>query len=189
LNGPNREEWKEAIIKEIECLINNDTWDIIDQSNKYPIIGCRMVLRNKHDAEGQIERRKARLVARGFAQRPGIDYHDMFAPVAHLKSLRLLIALAAKHNLKIHQVDVTTAYLHGTIEEEIHMELPEQLEESLEKIISRKGDKTAIGIKAKKMLEDLKGGNKICRLKRALYGLKQAGRHRREAPEFGSKTD
>jgi len=181
LVGPNQKEWKEAIIKEIECLINNDTWEIVDRPNKRPIIGCRIVLRNKRDSEGRIERRKACLVARGFAQRPGIDYHDTFASVARLESLRLLIALAAKHNLKIHQVDVTTAYLHGTIEEEIYMELPEQLEESLEEIVSRKGNKTAVGIKAKKMLEDLKGGNKTCRLKRALYGLKQAGRqwHRR----------
>jgi len=132
-----------------------------------------MVLRNKRDAEGQIDRRKARLVTRGFAQRPGIDYHDTFAPVARLESLRLLIALAAKHDLKIYQIDVTIAYLHGTIEEEIYMELPEQLEESLEEIISRKGNKIAIGIKAKKMLEDFKNGNESCRLKGALYGLKQ----------------
>jgi len=176
LNGSDQKEWKEAIVEEIECLINNDTWEIVQRSNKHPIIGCRMVLRNKRDAEGQIKRRKARLVARGFAQRPGIDYHDTFAPVARLESLRLLIALAAKHDLKIHQVDVTAAYLHGTIEEEIYMELPEQLEESLEEIVSRKGNKTAVGIKAKKMLEDLRDGNKTCRLKRALYGLKQAGR-------------
>jgi len=90
------------------------------------------MLRNKHDAEGQIERRKARLVAKSFTQRLGIDYHDTFTSIARLESLRLLIALAVKHNLKIHQVD-TTAYLHGIIEEEIYMELLEQLEESLEK--------------------------------------------------------
>jgi len=94
LSGPDQEEWKEAITKEIECLINKDTWEIVERPNKRPVIGCRMVLRNKCNAEGQIEKRKARLVARGFAQRPGIDYHDTFAPVARLGSLRLLSQLS-----------------------------------------------------------------------------------------------
>lgn len=116
INGPDKEEWMSAIIK--DSLIRNDTWQIVNRPKDHNIIGCWMVLRNKYDSNGQVERRKARLVARGFTQRPGIDFHDTFALVARLGSMRLLLALAVKCDLKVHQMDITTAYLHGTIEEE-----------------------------------------------------------------------
>lgn len=133
------------------------------------------VLRNKYDLDGHVERRKARLVARGFTQRPGIDYHDTFAPVARLGSMRLLLALAVEHNLKVCQMDITTAYLHETIEEETYMELPELLKECLEKIIRKKGN-DSIRNRAKEMLNQIRDGEKICRLQKILYSLKQADR-------------
>lgn len=143
-----------AIIEEVECLIKNDTWIIVNRPKNHNVIGCRMVLKNKYDSDGRVERRKARLVARRFAQRPGIDFHDTFVPVARLGSMRLLLALAIKYDLKVHQLDITTAYLHGTIEEETYMELSELLIECLNKI-AMKRSKTAIENRAKEMLKQL----------------------------------
>jgi hypothetical protein len=74
-------------------------------------------------------------LAKGFTQRPGIDFHDTFAPVARLSSLRLLVALAARYNLKISQLDVTSAYLNGKIDTEVFMEKPALLKEMLQRII------------------------------------------------------
>lgn len=87
LNGTDAKEWKDAIIDEIECLIKNNTWSIVDRPNYRNVIGCRVVLRNKYTSDGRIERRKARAVAKGFTQRPGIDFQDTFAPVARLNSV------------------------------------------------------------------------------------------------------
>lgn len=175
LNGPDKDDWMNAIIEEVECLIKNDTWQIVNRPKDQNVIGCRMVLRNKYDSDGRVERRKARLVARGFTQRPGIDYHDTFAPVARLGSMRLLLALAVKHNLKVRQMDITTAYLHGTVEEETYMELPELLRECLEKIIRKRGN-GSIRSRAKEMLNQIRDDGKVCHLQKALYGLKQASR-------------
>lgn len=163
-----------AIIEEVECLIKNDTWNIVNRPKNHNVIECRMVLRNKYDPTGQVVRRKARLVARGFAQRPGIDFHDTYAPVARLGSIHLLLALAVKHDLKICQMDVMTAYLHGTIEEETYMETPEMLAECLKQIIKRES-RSDVGSRTRKMLKQIQDGEKVCRLQKALYGLKQAG--------------
>jgi hypothetical protein len=139
-------------------------------------VGCRTVLRNKYAADGTLDRRKARIVAKGFTQRSGIDFHDTFAPVARLSSLRLLVALAAKYNLKISQLDVTSAYLNGKIDTEVFMEKPALLQEMLQRIINEEEDDHTLVKKARVMLRDLQGENKICRLRKALYGLRQAGR-------------
>jgi hypothetical protein len=175
IHGADKDEWKDAILSEIKSLVINDTWDVVDKPDHAKVVGCRTVLRNKYAADGTLDRRKARVVAKGFTQRPGIDFHDTFAPVARLSSLRLLVALAAKYNLKISQLDVTSAYLNGKIDTEVFMEKPALLKEMLQRIIDEEDDHTLVK-KAKVMLRDLQGENKICRLRKALYGLRQAGR-------------
>lgn len=122
-----------------------------------------------------MERKKARVVAQGFTQRPGIDFHETFAPVARLSFLRVLVALASKHDLRISQLDVTTAYLNGKIDTDIYMAKPTFLDEMLERIIREEKDVNIIK-KTKKMLKDLQGNSKICKMQRAIYGLQQAGR-------------
>ena len=97
-----------------------------------------MVLRNKYKPDGSLERRKARIVARGFAQRPGIYFNQTFAPVAHLSSIRLLVALAVEHEMEIKHLDETTAYFSGTTDEEIHTDTPQFLKEALEIIAQTK---------------------------------------------------
>ena len=173
--GPDRLEWREAIYSEIKSLIANDTWEIVKKPVTGKIIGSRTVLRNKYMAEGNLERRKARVVAQGFTQRPGIDFHDTFAPVARLGSLRLLMALAARTGMRISQLDVTIAYLNGQIDTEIFMQKPQLLEEMLKRIVQEEKDAELL-VRAKNMLQNIHGGHKVCKLKKAIYGLRQAGR-------------
>jgi hypothetical protein len=176
IHGADKDEWKDAILSEIKSLVINDTWDVVDKPVHAKVVGCSTVLRNKYAADGTLDRRKARVVAKGFTQRPGIDFHDTFAPVARLSSLRLLVALAARYDLKISQLDVTSAYLNGKIDTEVFMEKPALLQEMLQRIINEEEDDHTLVKKARVMLRDLQGENKICRLCKALYGLRQAGR-------------
>lgn len=179
--SPEAEEWHEAISVELKAIIKNDSWDIVDRPDDKKVIGSRVVLRNKYKPDGNLERRKARIVARGFTQRYGVDFSETFAPVARLESLRIVTALAAQYDMNIHQMDVTSAYLNGKIEETIYMEVPKHIDKSLDIIIESENSDVNIKNKALKMRKDIGSGDKVCLLRRALYGLKQAGRswHRR----------
>lgn len=175
LSSADADEWLNA--SEIESIIKNDTWQIVDRPEDAEVIGSRMVLRNKFNPDGTINRRKARVVAKGFAQLPGIHFHQTFAPVARMSSIRLLVALAAQYGMSIHQLNVTTAYLNGKIQESIYMKPPNHIIESLEAIIDKEKKRSELYKKARTMLQELNKGNKVCRLKKSLYGLRQAGRN------------
>ena len=116
------------------------------------------------------------MVAREFSQRPGIDFNEIFAPVARLSSIRLLVAQAAKYEMLIQQFNVTTAYFNGIIEEEMLMEVAELLTEGLEALMKSEAKNSDLGRKAKCMVTELETRNKICRLKRSLYGWRQSGK-------------
>lgn len=176
LNGQDSEEWKTAIANEVKGLIKNSTWELVNRPEDRNIVGCRFVLTNKRDADDKITRRKARLVAQGFTQVPGIDFDRTFAPVARLESIRLLLAIAAKYQLCVHQIDITTAYLNGNLNEEIFMKTPPILGDILDEIVNSEPKNSVISRKCKLMIDSLNKGNQVCRLKKALYGLKQAGR-------------
>lgn len=135
-----------------------------------------MVLTNKCQPDGHIERRKARIVARGFSQKPGMDFNETFAPVARLNSIRFLVAIAAHYKMHIHHCDVTIAFLNSPITEDIYMEVPEQLDNILQKLIDNEEEESHIKRKALNMLKELKSGDKVCKLRKVLYSLKQAGR-------------
>ena len=90
-------------------------------------MGSKWVFKLKTNADGSIERYKARLVAQGFSQKFGTDYDETFCPVVRMESLRTLIALAVQNGLILHQVDVTTAFLNGELKEEVFMRQPEGL--------------------------------------------------------------
>lgn len=175
ISGPEQEEWKKAIAAETRSMLENNAWEIVDRPTDRKVIGSRTVLRNKYRSDGTLERRKARIVAKGFNQIPGIDFYESYSPVGRLSSLRLLFALSAKHHLAVTQLDVTTAYLYGDIDTETYMDLPELLLDSLD-IISKMDPDPLIRDKAAKMLAKVRKGNQACRLIRAIYGLKQAGR-------------
>ncbi|WP_220089422.1 reverse transcriptase domain-containing protein, partial [Bacillus sp. SRB_331] len=112
-------------------------------------IANKWIFKVKPDDEGFVHKFKARLVIKGFSQRPGIDFNETFSPVAHLASVRIIFALAASLNLTLRQLDVVGAFLQAELPEEIYMVQPEGF-----------------------ISEDPK---LVCRLKKSLYGLKQAG--------------
>jgi hypothetical protein len=147
--SPNSKEWFEAVEYELNALKRNQTWTLVDRPANKNIISCRYIFRIKRDQYGKIDRYRARLVARGFSQRQGQDFSETFAPVAKMPSFRLLLTLAVQFDLLIEQIDVTSAFLHGELEDEIYMEVPEGIVYS---------------------------GDKVCKLQRALYGLKQSPR-------------
>jgi hypothetical protein len=106
--------------------------------------------------EGDVYRYKARLCARGFLQQRGVDYNETFAPVVRYDSIRVLLALVAAEDLELAQFDIQTAFLHGQLEEEIYMEVPEGLSGEKQSKSARK--------------------SAVCKLNKSLYGLKQAPR-------------
>jgi len=93
-------------------------------------IGSRWVFKPKFKSNGELDKYKARLVAQGFTQKAGIDHQETFSPVVRLETVRLLMALAASSKLTLQSFDIKTAYLHGTIEEELFMRQPEGLSSS-----------------------------------------------------------
>ncbi|KAK3017932.1 hypothetical protein RJ639_004021 [Escallonia herrerae] len=110
--------WKEAINEEIDSIMGNGTWKLVDLSSDSKPISCKWIFKKKLRANGSIEKFKARLVAKGFSQKESVDYFDSYAPVARISTIRVLIALASIHKLVIHQMDVKTAFLNGELEEE-----------------------------------------------------------------------
>ena len=117
--------WQESIDDEMASLRTNNTWVLVDLPQGSKPIGCKWVFKRKLKPDGSIDKYKARLVAKGFKQSKGIDYFDTYAPVARISSIRILISLASIFNLKIHQMDVKTAFLNEFLDEEVYMEQPE----------------------------------------------------------------
>lgn len=144
-----KDEWRKAMLDEIDALKRNQVWTLVDRPKDTNIVTNRWVLRIKRKPNGEIDRYRARLVARGFSQIEGIDYHETYAPVVNTTVVRLLFAYAAKESLKMAQFDVKTAFLYGYLDETIYMEQPEGF-------VEKEG--------------------KVCQLQKSLYGLKQAPR-------------
>jgi hypothetical protein len=106
---------------EMKSLEKNETWDLVPLPQGRKPVGCKWVFKKKYRPDGSIDKYKARLVAKGYSQKEGIDYGEIFSPVAKLTSIRFLLSLAATHDFEIEQMDVTTTFLHGDLEEEIYM--------------------------------------------------------------------
>ena len=136
---------------EMKSLEENNVWDLVELPPERKTVGSKWVFKKKTGADDLVQRYKARLVAQGYTQKYGTDYDETFCPVVRQESLRLLIALSVQRGLKLHQVDVTTAFLNGTLEEEVFMKQPEGFE-----------------VRGKEHL--------VCRLKKSIYGLKQSPR-------------
>ena len=128
--------WKLALEDEYLAQIKHGMWEIVPRPGDRKVIGSQLVFCTKNT--GNIEKKKVSLVAKGCSQRPGEDFQETYSPVIRSTSVRLLAALAAEHNLKIHHMDVVMAYLNGELEEEVYMEVPEQLSEVLGQIKSSK---------------------------------------------------
>lgn len=142
--------WKQAMEAELNALTANHTWDIISCPSHVKPIGSKWVYTVKLKSDGSLDRYKARLVALGNKQQYGFDYEETFAPVAKMTTVRTLLAIAASNAWPLYQMDVTNAFLHGDLKEEIYMTLPPGM--------------------------STKASNAVCKLRRSLYGLKQAPR-------------
>ncbi|GKV28744.1 hypothetical protein SLEP1_g37756 [Rubroshorea leprosula] len=144
-------KWQKAMDEEIAAIERNNTWELTELPKGKKAIGVKWVYKTKLKENGEIDKFKAHLVAKGYKQEFGIDYKEVYAPVARHDTIRLVIALAAQNSWPLYQLDVKSAFLHGDLDEEVFIHQPPGY---------------------------VKAGNehKVYKLKRALYGLKQAPR-------------
>src|SRR6187200_2481803 len=149
--GPDSDKWLEAMKSEMGSMYENKVWtlEVLPEGRK--AIQNKWIFKRKTDADGNVTVYKARLVAKGFSQVQGIDYDETFSPVAMLKSVRIMLAIAAYFDYEIWQMDVKTAFLNGFLKEELYMMQPEGF-------------------------VDPENADKVCRLQRSIYGLVQASR-------------
>jgi hypothetical protein len=119
------QHWMAAMKEELMMIEKNQTWMLVNRPAHKKAIGVKWVYRTKFNADGSINKHKARLVVKGYAQMFGVDFSETFAPVARLDTIRMLLALAAQNGWTIHQMDVKSAFLNGYLEEEIFVEQPE----------------------------------------------------------------
>ena len=108
-------EWEQAMEAEFQSLQKNHTWTLSDLPAGKKPISCKWVYKVKYKANGTLDKYKARLVAQGFSQKEGINYEETFAPTAKMSTIRLVLALAAQFNWKVHQMDVKSAFLNGDL--------------------------------------------------------------------------
>ena len=151
LSSPSRAKWEKAMEAEMESLHNNHVWDRVELPEEQNCVGSKWVYKVKVDGDGHIDRHKARLVAQGYTQRKGADYDETFSPVVRMESVRTVVGLAVRNGLKLHQLDITTAFLNGELKEEVYMRQP------------------------KGFIADGQE-HLVCKLKRSIYGLKQSPR-------------
>ncbi|KAJ9537137.1 hypothetical protein OSB04_029870 [Centaurea solstitialis] len=143
--------WVEAMQEELLQFVLQHVWDLVDLPKGHRVISTKWIFRNKKDERGIVIKNKARLVAQGYTQEEGIDYDEVFAPVARIEAIRLFLAFASFKNFKVYQMDVKSAFLYGKIEEEVYVSQPPGF-------------------------EDPNNLDKVYRLNKALYGLHQAPR-------------
>ncbi|KXJ67927.1 hypothetical protein RP20_CCG007465 [Aedes albopictus] len=135
-----------------DALQKKFTWKLAKLPAERKALRSKWVYKVKTNSDGSVERFKARLMIKGFSQVKGVDYNETYATVVRCATVRYLMVLAARMNLKVQQIAATTAFLQGDLEsEEIFMEQPEGF-------------------------VDQQAPTKVCKLKKALYGLEQASR-------------
>jgi hypothetical protein len=115
--------------EELNNFTRNEVWHLVPRPNQN-IVGTKWVFRNKQDEHGVVTRNKARLVAKGYSQVEGLDFGEIYAPVARLESIRILLAYATHHGFKLYQMDVKSAFLNGPIKKEVYVEQPPGFEDS-----------------------------------------------------------
>ena len=137
--------------EEMKSLHKNNTYELIELPKGKRALKNKWVLKRKPEPNRSLPRYKARLVVKGFSQKKGIDFEEIFSPMIKMSLIQVVLGLAASMNLELEQLDVKTSFLHGELEEEIYMEQPK-----------------GFTIKGKEHL--------VCRLKKSLYSLKQTPR-------------
>lgn len=122
MRSKEKNEWIQAMNEEMKSLEKTNTWELSELPEGFKPLGLKWVFKKKFNADGSLDRFKARVVVKGFEQKEGIDYGETFSPVIRImESLRLLLALSTYYGLHLHQMDVKTAFLYGDLEEEIYV--------------------------------------------------------------------
>ena len=134
---------------EMESMYENQVWTLVDPLEGVKPIRCKWICKKKIDMDGNMHTYKGRLVVKGFKQIHGIDYNETLSPIAMLKSIWILLAIAAYYDYEIWQMDVKTVFLNGNLLEDVYMT-------QLEGFIT------------------IENVGKVCKLQRSIYGLKQA---------------
>jgi hypothetical protein len=160
LRSPDASRWIEAIQLEISSIESNEVFDVIKEvpEGKVPI-SSRLILQVKIDAEGEVDKFKARLVGHGYKQKPGIDFTETYTPLICLSTVRMVLSKAAAEDLEIRKIDVVTAYLKADMKEELYMTLPKGFRAENGHIILDPNANTPV----------------YTRVKKSLYGLRQSG--------------
>lgn len=151
-------EWCTVMATEMAALEANNTWVVTPLPTGKKPFGCRWLYKVKYQPDGTVERYKARLVAKGYTQTEGLDYFETFAHVVKMTTLRTLLIVAAIQGWSLTQLDVTNAFLHGDLHEDVYMTLPQGY------------------IPSATILQNFASQNIVCKLIKSLYGLKQAPR-------------
>jgi hypothetical protein len=142
-------QWQLVMSEEYDALLKNDTWTLVPSRPGMNLVDCKWIFKIKRHADGSIERYKVRLVAKGFSQRYGLDYVEMFSPVIKPTTVRLVLSIAVSKGWSIRQADVKNVFLNGELQEAVYMKQPP-------------------GFISTKFPQH------VCKLQKALYGLKQA---------------
>ncbi|KAI3734276.1 hypothetical protein L6452_13741 [Arctium lappa] len=118
-------KWRDAMDEEINSILKNDTWELVDLPKGHKPIGVKWIYKTKLNEKGEVDKYKARLVVKGsYAQRFGVDYKEVFAPVIRMETIRMVLALAAQNGWEVHQMDVKSAFLNGFLRENVFIEEP-----------------------------------------------------------------
>ncbi|KAJ9566984.1 hypothetical protein OSB04_002950 [Centaurea solstitialis] len=143
--------WRTAMNEEFHALLKNGTWKLVPRPLGVNVVRSMWLFRHKFNADGSLSRYKARLVANGRSQQPGIDCDETFSPVVKPATIRTILSLAVSQHWPIHQLDVKNAFLHGHLQETVYMHQPPGF-------------------------RDPRFKDHVCLLQRSLYDLKQAPR-------------
>jgi hypothetical protein len=119
--SPDADDWKEAVHSEMDSILSNRTWDLVDRPYGCKPVCCKWVFKKKIRLDGTIDKYKTRLVAKGYTQKKGKDFFYTYSPIARLTTIHVLLSLTASHGLLIHQMNVKTTFLNGELEAEIYM--------------------------------------------------------------------
>jgi hypothetical protein len=151
IKSPNHTHWQQAMTEEYNSLLQNQTWSLTTLPQGRTAIECKWTYKLKYNADGTIARYKAQLMAKGYLQCLGIDFFETYSPVVCMDNIRIILSIVVVDNLELRQFDIATAFLNGTLQEEIYMRQP-------------------IGF------QDPNHPEHVCRLHKSLYGLRQANR-------------